>query len=277
MKALSHYKTVVVSDVYLGTSQDYQKLVDFLRAFTCDTLVLCGDIIKELNLVHLDKLKNIQSAFIHILDDIASKYGTKIVFVVGDNCKNIDSLALGRFVFTQNFSFHSLGKKYHVLPGDITSYFQSSGMGFFSADQLKYSALLWLNNSYNHYNLKKGKAYQSLFKRFPEMKNDENVRYSFLARFKHDIVKLSIDKDCEGVIGGHLHFSGIYYFGGISYLNPGYWSESLTALAETRFGMWRILDYEEMVAARKDEQIHTNIQEKLFSEPIHENYATKTT
>jgi len=41
-----HYKTIILSDLHLGIRNSRVKeVVDFLRAHTCETLILNGDII----------------------------------------------------------------------------------------------------------------------------------------------------------------------------------------------------------------------------------------
>ena len=45
-KKQQHYKTIVLSDIHLGSKWSKTKEVTrFLKQHSCDTLILCGDII----------------------------------------------------------------------------------------------------------------------------------------------------------------------------------------------------------------------------------------
>jgi UDP-2,3-diacylglucosamine pyrophosphatase LpxH len=42
----THFKTIVISDVHLGTSgSKVKELVNFLKMHTCDKLIMNGDIV----------------------------------------------------------------------------------------------------------------------------------------------------------------------------------------------------------------------------------------
>jgi len=46
MKSKYHYRTIVISDVHLGTkSSKARELLKFLKKFSCDNLILNGDIV----------------------------------------------------------------------------------------------------------------------------------------------------------------------------------------------------------------------------------------
>jgi UDP-2,3-diacylglucosamine pyrophosphatase LpxH len=55
-----HYKTIVISDVHLGTQGSKAKeLVKFLKVNTCDRLILNGDIIDGWQLKKYGKWKSL--------------------------------------------------------------------------------------------------------------------------------------------------------------------------------------------------------------------------
>lgn len=60
----NHYKTIVISDVHLGTkSSKAKELVRFLKSNTCDKLILNGDIIDGWRLKKSGKWKKSTPVF----------------------------------------------------------------------------------------------------------------------------------------------------------------------------------------------------------------------
>ena len=78
-----------------------------------------------------------------------------------------------------------------------------------------------------------------------------------------DIAKKKI---CQGIICGHPMQSGIYNSGGITFLFAGYWTETLSVLAEKENGKWEIVDLMKIMDDNIEASLHESIMEELFEE-----------
>ena len=90
-KKQQHYKTIVLSDIHLGSKWSKTKEVTrFLKRHSCDTLILCGDIIDGWSLMRgkTSKWRRCHTNFIKVLLDIS--HNTKIIYVRGNHDDFLD-------------------------------------------------------------------------------------------------------------------------------------------------------------------------------------------
>ena len=90
-KKQQHYKTIVLSDIHLGSKWSKTKEVTrFLKRHSCDTLILCGDIIDGWSLMRgkNNKWRRRHTNFIKVLLDIS--HDTKIIYVRGNHDDFLD-------------------------------------------------------------------------------------------------------------------------------------------------------------------------------------------
>ena len=71
----------------------------------------------------------------------------------------------------------------------------------------------------------------------------------FLSRFEEAVVRDAKQRNCEGVICGHVHTPDDRMIEGIHYLNDGDWVESCTALVEHLDGLFEIIGWHGRIAA----------------------------
>ena len=65
----------------------------------------------------------------------------------------------------------------------------------------------------------------------------------FVSRFEDAVVREAHQRNCDGVICGHIHTPDDREISGIHYLNDGDWVESCTALVEHFDGRFEIIHW----------------------------------
>lgn len=118
----TRYRTIVLSDLHLGTSSSKAKeVVHFLRHHRCETLILNGDIIDGWQLRKSGSWKKKHTKFFRLILKRASK-GTNIVYIRGNHDDFLDEVlpfTLGNFSIRRDAMIESGEKRYYVVHGDI--------------------------------------------------------------------------------------------------------------------------------------------------------------
>ncbi len=148
----------------------------------------------------------------------------------------------------------SFGKKYFVVHGDIFDPVTTRLKWLAKLGDISYTFILWLNRHYNSYRVKRGLPYYSLSQ---AIKNKVKSAVSFISDYKNQLSAVAKLKKCDGIICGHIHQPANKVIGDIHYLNSGDWVESLTALAETYEGEWKVIYYEEWAQLRQERKVKT--------------------
>jgi len=244
MTEKTHHKTIVLSDIHLGSKWSKAKEVTkFLKKNTCETLILCGDIIDGWSIVRgkKQKWKRRHTNFIrHILE---IQHNTKIIYVRGNHDNFLDRVLPMKFQNIQivrDYVYTSNGKRYFVLHGDVFDKITSRYSWLAKIGDMLYSLLMWVNKYYNLRRMKKGLPYYFLSQK---IKNKVKVAVSYISDFEKHLVEVAKKKGCDGVICGHIHHPEKRYFGNMLYLNAGDWVESLSALTEDYEGNWEVVTY----------------------------------
>ncbi|MFV0467844.1 MAG: UDP-2,3-diacylglucosamine diphosphatase [Dysgonomonas sp.] len=246
METVKHHKTIVVSDIHLGSKWSKAKEVTrFLKQNTCDTLILCGDIIDAWNLMRgkKNKWKKRHTNFIKLILDL--QHDTKIIYLRGnhdDFLAKVLPIAFQNISIVEDYVHVSGDKRFYVLHGDVFDSVTSRFSWLAKVGDVGYTFLLWVNRYYNNRRLKKGLPYYSLSK---EIKQKVKASVSYISDFEQHISKIAKKKKCDGVICGHIHHPEKRYIDDILYLNSGDWVESLSALTEDYEGNWNIVYYEQ--------------------------------
>lgn len=242
------YKAIVLSDIHLGSNWSRPKEVTrFLKKNSCETLILCGDIIDGWAILRgkRDKWKRCHTNFMKTLLDIS--HDTKIIYVRGNHDDFLDQITPIAFLnisIVKDYIYTSGEKNIYVLHGDVFDKVTSSMSWLAKLGDMGYSLLLWFNKIYNHKRIKKGLPYYSIAR---EIKNKVKVSVSYISNFEKHIVDIADKKGCEAVICGHIHHPEIKQFGHITYLNSGDWIESLSALTEDFDGNWQVVNYNHLM------------------------------
>ena len=234
-----------MSDIHLGSKWSKAREANrFLKYHTCDTLILCGDVIDGWELLRgrREKWKRRHTNFIRRLLDI--QHDTHIIYLRGNHDDFLDRILPMRFAnitLLRDYIYVSGGRRYYVLHGDVFDHVTSSMRWLAKVGDVGYSLLMWFNRLYNRRRLRRGLPYYSVSQR---IKQKVKVSVSYISDFEEHLVRVAAQKGCSGVICGHIHQADKRMVGDILYLNSGDWVESLTALAEDYDGNWSILRYD---------------------------------
>lgn len=235
------HKTIVLSDIHLGSRWSKTKEVTrFLKNNSCETLILCGDIIDGWAIVRGKKAKwkRRHTNFIKTLLEISSH--TNIIYVRGNHDDFLDRIIPLQFLnisIVKEYIHTSGENKFYVLHGDVFDKVTSSMSWLAKIGDVGYSFLLWMNKMYNQRRIRKGLPYYSIAR---EIKSKVKASVSYISNFEHHVVSMAEKKGCNGVICGHIHHPEIKKYGKVLYLNSGDWIESLSALTEDFEGNWNL-------------------------------------
>lgn len=255
----TRYRTIVLSDLHLGTSSSKAKeVVHFLRHHRCETLILNGDIIDGWQLRKSGSWKKKHTKFFRLILKRASK-GTNIVYIRGNHDDFLDEVlpfTLGNFSIRRDAMIESGEKRYYVVHGDIFDTVTTKLKWIARLGDVSYTFLLWLNKHYNHWREKRGLPYYSLSQ---VIKSKVKGAVSFISDFETQLAAVAKVRHCHGVICGHIHTPADKMIGNIHYLNSGDWVESLTALVETYDHEWKIIRYTDWLASVAPDVSQTTI------------------
>lgn len=241
---LKRHKTIVISDVHLGLKwSKTTEVIEFLSKNSCETLILCGDIIDGWAILRSkkEKWKQLHSQFAQLILNLAEN--TKVYYLRGnhdDFLSRLTPMIYHNISVIEDMIYESLGKKYYVFHGDRFDNVTSAHKWLSKLGDIGYSTLLHFNNLYNRNRRRNGKSYHSIS---ADIKSYVKSLVSQHSDYENQIVKIAEQNQCDGVICGHTHQAMIKKMDKVLYLNSGDWVESLTALTEDFSGQWTIEHY----------------------------------
>lgn len=245
-----HYRTVVLSDIHLGTSHSKVREVgNFLRSINCDRLILNGDIIDGWHLKKngTRKWQPEHTQFFKILMKMMENHGTEIIYVRGNHDDFLDNLVplrLANIEIVKDYILEGAnGKRYFVTHGDVFDRVTTQMKWLAHLGDMGYTFLLWFNGVYNRYRSMKGKPYYSLSQR---IKQKVKTAVSYISDFETTLADFASSRKYDGIICGHIHHPDNCYYGNTHYLNSGDWVETMSALIESEKGDWNIVYYAEV-------------------------------
>lgn len=247
MKKQTHFRTIVLSDLHLGTNGSKAKEVThFLQYYTCKKLILNGDIIDGWQLKKYGSWKRKHTGFFKIVMKMMEQQNTKVVYIRGNHDDFLDQIMpirLGKqFQIRKDYILKSGDKRYYVTHGDIFDSITSNLRWLAYLGDVGYTFLLWINKQYNAYRAWRGYDYYSLSQK---IKQKVKFAVNYISDFEEKLTELARSRDCDGIICGHIHQAAIRDINGITYMNSGDWVESLSALVEDFDGNWSLLYYHE--------------------------------
>ncbi len=266
MKHRMHFRTIVISDIHLGTAGSKAKEVtDFLKAYSCQKLILNGDIIDGWQLKQYGTWKKKHTAFFRVVLKQIVRYDTKVIYLRGNHDDFLDQIMpfnLGRnFSIRKDYILISGEKKFYVTHGDVFDSITSELKWLAYLGDVGYTFLLWVNKFYNNYRHWRGLPYYSLSQ---EIKSRIKKAVSYISDFEQKLTELARARNCQGIICGHIHQPAIREYNGITYMNAGDWVESLSALVEDQDGTWSLMYYSSPVV---EEIADSNAFIPSFSSP----------
>jgi len=239
-----HVRTVILSDVHLGTADCKIKEVNhFLRHVRCEKLILNGDIIDGWQLKRSGQWSKAHTRFIRIVLKKLEKRGIEVIYLRGNHDDILSAflpLTFENLSIVEDYVHKGPLGHYLVLHGDIFDTVTKNFVFLAHLGDWGYRALLKLNRIYNAYRAWRGKEYWSLSK---AIKARVKEAVNHVSNFEQHITQLAKQRDCIGVMCGHIHTPADKMLGDIHYLNSGDWVESLTAIVEHYDGRYELIDY----------------------------------
>lgn len=260
MYSRKHYRTIVLSDIHLGTSHSKVKEVsNYLKQVNCDRLILNGDIIDGWSIKKngTRRWQPEHTQFFKILMKLMEKCSTEIIYVRGNHDDFIDSLAPLHFAnihILKDYILESGDKKYYVTHGDVFDRITTNMKWLAQLGDAGYTFLLWFNSIYNRYRAYRGKPYYSLSQ---SIKHKVKSAVSYISNFESTLAEFATAKKCDGIICGHIHHPANTYYGKVHYLNSGDWVETMSALTEDENGNWEVVYYSDMAEQQQSIQMMT--------------------
>ncbi|WP_247237512.1 UDP-2,3-diacylglucosamine diphosphatase [Telluribacter sp. SYSU D00476] len=257
MKEKTHFRTIVISDVHLGTNGSKAKeATHFLKYYSCKRLILNGDIIDGWQLKKYGTWKRKHTGFFKAVLKMMDDHGTKVVYLRGNHDDFLDQiipLRFGKkFQIRKDYILKSGNRRYYITHGDVFDSVTTHFKWLAYLGDVGYTFLLWLNKFYNSYRAWQGKPYYSLSQR---IKQRVKMAVNYVSDFEEKLTELARSRHCDGIICGHIHQPVIREMeDDIMYLNSGDWVESMSALVEDFDGNWSLLYYNEAVENKEEDE-----------------------
>lgn len=240
-----HYRTIIISDVHLGTPDaKHQEVFDFIKKNSCDNLILNWDIIDWRYLKYFRTFPSKQKELIKYVLDLWRENKTKITYIKWNHerfWKNILPITINNINFTKEIIYQSGNKKYLICHG------QDFDKKIYWKYIIESISFLWwiflfrLNRHYNNRRKKNRKPYFSIVSKIKRLA--KKIALWWTKSFEERIVKTLKGKKCDWIICGHLHKPEIKKIWKYEYLNSGDRVESMTALVETKDNQRKIIYY----------------------------------
>lgn len=267
MEASKKFRTIVISDIHLGTSgSKVKEVTQFLKECSCEKLILNGDIIDGWQLKKFGEWKRKHTLFFKAIIKMMARHDTKVIYLRGNHDDFLDQvlpLKLGKnFSIRKDNILKSDDRRFYVTHGDVFDSVTSEMKWLAYLGDIGYTFLLWINKLYNRYRLWRGLSYYSLSQ---TIKSKVKRAVSYISDYEKKLTELARAKDCEGVICGHIHYPSIQEIDGIVYMNSGDWVESLSALVEDYHGNWSLLYFSQAESSQKKTQPLAKPFDNLFT------------
>lgn len=241
------FKTIVISDVHLGTKGAKAKeIARFLKHTSCENLILNGDIIDGWQLKKSGSWKRKHTRFFNRMLKMIEQDHTKVFYLRGNHDDFLDQilpLKVGNVSILKDMIYESHGKKYFITHGDVFDSITTHFRWIAYIGDVGYTFLLWLNRLVNHYRRKRNLPYFSLSQ---YIKAKVKSAVSYIDNYEEELSKIAKFKGCDGIICGHIHKPENRMIDDIHYLNSGDWVETMSALVEHHDGTWELLYYKDI-------------------------------
>lgn len=256
MKSKRHFRTIVLSDIHLGTSGSKAKeATEFLKNYSCQKLILNGDIIDGWQLKQYGSWKKKHTAFFRTVMKQIIRHDTKVIYLRGNHDDFLDQimpLKVGKnFSIRRDYVLQSGTKTFYVTHGDVFDSITSELKWLAYLGDLGYTFLLWINKLYNQYRAWRGLPYYSLSQ---QIKHRFKQAVNYISDFEVKLTELAKARGCDGIICGHIHQPAIHEYDGLLYMNSGDWVETMSALVEDHEGNWNLLYYTADLAEESEEE-----------------------
>ncbi|ACM36357.1 MULTISPECIES: UDP-2,3-diacylglucosamine diphosphatase [Rhizobium/Agrobacterium group] len=239
-----HVRTLFISDVHLGSkAAKTDFLLDFLRVYDADTIVLVGDIVDGWRLKRSWYWPQGCNDVVQKLLRKARK-GTRIVYIPGNHDEFLRGFPGTHFggieVLDQMIHETADNKRYLVLHGDQFDVVVRNARLLAYMGDWAYDMAIAINVVLAAVRRRMGMPYWS-FSAWAKLQVKHAV--NFIGEFQKVVADEARRNDVHGVICGHIHHAVMEDVGGIHYINTGDWVESCTAVAEHHDGHFELIEW----------------------------------
>lgn len=243
MEPTTHYRTIWISDLHLGTPQAKAEfLLNFLQHHEAGRYYLVGDIFDGWA---LQQAWYWPSSHNEILRGLLQKaQSTNITYVPGNHdevARDFPGLQLGGITI-QKRAVHTTadGRQFLVVHGDEFEGVVRHSEWLEFLGGWAYAGVLmmdrWLNRVRRLFNL----SYWSLSN---YLKHRTQQAMRFITDFEETAALEAAEEGFDGIICGHIHHPRMRSIEGTQYANVGDWVESCTALVEHLDGRLELLKW----------------------------------
>jgi UDP-2,3-diacylglucosamine pyrophosphatase LpxH len=238
------FKTLVLSDVHLGTEECKVDQVNYLLEHTrADTIILNGDIIDGWSLRRRGGWQPSHTKFVRLI--LKRMEESQIIYTRG----NHDDL-LGRFLplsfgtiqILEEYVHQTARGPYLVVHGDVFDAVTQNYPILSHIGDVGYQTLLKINRFTNRVRRWMGMENFS-FSKLIKQRVKEAVNYT--GKFEEHVEALALKRGCVGIMCGHNHIPADKMIGRVHYLNSGDWVEDLTCVVERADGKLQVITYDE--------------------------------
>jgi UDP-2,3-diacylglucosamine pyrophosphatase LpxH len=239
------YRTLFISDVHLGSAGCRSKdLLEFLKSNPAEQYYFVGDIIDLRLLGRGLKWNRDNNNLIRWILKISNK--TNVIFIPGNHdaeFREIVGVPFGEIVIKRDDIYESVdGKRYYVTHGDEADRIVTVHPRVALVGTIAYELLIILNIQINRLRSFLGMKHWS-FSEFIKHRVKDAVK--FITRFETIIIDKAKERDCYGVITGHIHTPACKMINDVLYLNCGDWIGNRTAIAENFDGSMELIKYQD--------------------------------
>lgn len=259
-KAVLSYKTIILSDIHLGTLDcKIDQVNHFIRHTKCEKLILNGDIIDGWSLKRKGGWTRKHTRFVRLVLRKLEKRNTEVIYLRGnhdDFLKDFLPFIFDRLEIVEEYIHEGEDRRYLVIHGDAFDAVTQNSKFIAIAGDIGYQQLLRINRLYNKWRAWRGKEFFSLSK---AIKAKVKQAVNYISNFENLVQDFARKRGCDGFICGHIHTPDDKMIGGIHYLNSGDWVESMTAIVEHHDGRMEVLLYSDFC-----EQLQAHAQTKAM-------------
>ncbi|MBX3450090.1 MAG: UDP-2,3-diacylglucosamine diphosphatase [Planctomycetaceae bacterium] len=255
-------RALFVSDIHLGCRHARtREFLDFLNRYEPEQLYLIGDFIDGWK---LRRKLDWRPEFNDILSRLYElhEHGTQIFYTPGNHDDFLRQ-------FRWNFGFVSIedefvhqtadGQRFLVTHGDKFDRVEAAAKWVSVMASLGYDVLLSANRLFSRWRRTTPGSEYSLGS---TIKRRVKAFVRYISDFESRLAGHARERNCEGVICGHIHTPARADLGGVVYCNTGDWVENCTAFVEDYAGELRLIRYfddHRAVSAPATDDCHTVI------------------
>ena len=223
MEHITHYHTIWLSDLHLGTSAcQVDKLLEFLKVVECNYLFLVGDIVDLWALQNGSKWTTKHNTVIQKLLRKARR-GTKIIYIPGNHdeaMREYCGMTFGDIKVEHDYTYQlKSGKTVFITHGDDFDIVTKYHRWLARLGDASYTILLNLNKAVSA--VRKIAGLNNHFSLSQYIKYQVKQAVSFISDYEQAVVDATKSLHVDGVITGHIHHAEIRVIDGIDYYNCG--------------------------------------------------------